>query len=120
MSEKPVDTSAIVNADPVLRSTPESTAVPEITPRPKPSFDEVELNTVEKTVENKTPIQKDSEIDLLSSQLDTLKTNQAELKLKFADEADIKKAKEELDELNTKSKELDEVVTDFINCRNGR
>ena len=120
MSEKPVDTSAIVNADPVLRSTPESTAVPEITPRPKPSFDEVELNTVEKTVENKTPIQKDSEIDLLSSQLDTLKTNQAELKLKFADEADIKKAKEELDEVNNKSKELDEVVTDFINCRNGR
>jgi len=120
MSEKPVDTSAIVNADPVLRSTPESTAVPEITPRPKPSFDEVELNTVEKTVENKTPIQKDSEIDLLSSQLDTLKTNQAELKLKFADEADIKKAQEELDEVNNKSKELDEVVTDFINCRNGR
>lgn len=120
MSERPVDTSAVVNADPVLRSTPESTAVPEITPRPKPSFDEVELNTVEKTVENKTPIQKDSEIDLLSSQLDTLKANQAELKLKFADEAEVKKAKEELDEVNNKSKELDEVVTDFINCRNGR
>ena len=120
MSERPVDTSAVVNADPVLRSTPESTAVPEITPRPKPSFDEVELNTVEKTVENKTPIQKDSEIDLLSSQLDTLKANQTELKLKFADEAEVKKAKEELDEVNNKSKELDEVVTDFINCRNGR
>ena len=120
MSERPVDTSAVVNADPVLRSTPESTAVPEITPRPKPSFDEVELNTVEKTVENKTPIQKDSEIDLLSSQLDTLKANQAELKLKFADETEVKKAKEELDEVNNKSKELDEVVTDFINCRNGR
>jgi|TARA_E500000081_G_scaffold149243_1_gene175858 hypothetical protein len=120
MSERPVDTSAVVNADPVLRSTPESTAVPEITPRPKPSFDEVELNTVEKTVENKTPIQKDSEIDLLSSQLDTLKANQTELKLKFADETEVKKAKEELDEVNNKSKELDEVVTDFINCRNGR
>ena len=33
---------------------------------------------------------------------------------------EVKKATEELDELNTKSKELDEVVTDFINCRNGR
>ena len=73
-----------------------------------------------KTVENKTPIQKDSEIDLLSSQLDTLKANQTELKLKFADEAEVKRTKEELDEVNNKSKELDEVVTDFINCRNGR
>ena len=25
-----------------------------------------------------------------------------------------------LDELNTKKKELDEAVADFINCRNGR
>ena len=120
MSEKPVDTSAVVNADPILRSTPESTAVPEVTPRPRPSIDEVELNTVEKNVSNKTPVERDADIDLLSSQLDTLKVKQEPLKLKFADEAEVKKAKEELDEVNNKSKELDEAITDFINCRNGR
>jgi len=120
MSEKPVDTSAVVNADPILRSTPESTAVPEVTPRPRPSIDEVELNTVEKNVSNKTPIERDADIDLLSSQLDTLKINQEPLKLKFADEAEVKRTKEELDEVNNKSKELDEAITDFINCRNGR
>ena len=119
-SDRPVDTSAIVNSDPVLRTAKDSSPTPEITARPKPSFDEVELNTVEKTVENKTPIQKDSEIDLLSSQLDTLKVTQEPLKIKFSDDVEVKKATEELDEVNTKSKELDEVVTDFINCRNGR
>ena len=120
MSEKPVDTSAVVNADPILRSTPESTAVPEVTPRPRPSIDEVELNTVEKNVSNKTPVERDADIDLLSSQLDALKINQEPLKLKFADEAEVKRTKEELDEVNNKSKELDEAITDFINCRNGR
>ena len=120
MSEKPVDTSAVVNADPVLRSTPESTAVPEVTPRLRPSIDEVELNTVEKNVSNKTPVERDADIDALSSQLDALKINQEPLKLKFADEAEVKRTKEELDEVNNKSKELDEAITDFINCRNGR
>jgi len=110
MSEKPVDTSAVVNADPILRSTPESTAIPEVTPRLRPSIDEVELNTVEKNVSNKTPVERDADIDSLSSQLDALKINQEPLKLKFADEAEVKRTKEE----------LDEAITDFINCRNGR
>ena len=118
--DEPVDVSPVINADPILRTTENSIPTVERNNQSRLKSDEVELNTVEKTVENKTPIQKDSEIDLLSSQLDTLKVTQEPLKIKFAEDVEVKKATEELDELNTKSKELDEVVTDFINCRNGR
>ena len=44
LSDRPVDTSAIVNADPVLRTAKDSSPTPEITARPKTSFDEIELN----------------------------------------------------------------------------
>jgi len=120
LSDRPVDTSAIVNADPVLRTAKDSSPTPEITARPKTSFDEMELNTLERNVENKTTIEKDAEIDSLSNQLDTVKVNQKDLNLRFTDEVEVKKATDELDEVNTKSKELDEAINDFINCTNGR
>ena len=65
----------------------------------------------------------DAEIDTLNSQLETLENNQKDANFKFQpgdQEAELKVATEELDEINTKKKEIDEVVADFINCRNGR
>ena len=52
-----------------------------------------------------------------------LRNNQKDANFKFQDGAEdssLKTATEELNELNTKKKELDEVVSDFINCKNGR
>ena len=53
----------------------------------------------------------------------SVENNQKDANFKFQkgeQDSELKTATEELDELNTKKKELDEVVADFINCRNGR
>jgi hypothetical protein len=71
----------------------------------------------------KNDAETDVEIETLNSQLETIRNNQKDANFKFQDGAEdssLKTATEELDELNTKKKELDEVVADFINCSNGR
>ena len=53
--------------------------------------------------------------------LETLRTNQKDLKLKFDEDSfDVKRTKQDLDEANNKSKDLDEIIKDAINCVNGR
>ena len=63
---------------------------------------------------------RDAEIDDLQSQLDALKTRQQDSKIKFKDDTELKSTTDELDELNTRSNDLDEIVKDAINCVNGR
>ena len=65
-------------------------------------------------------LSRDSEIDDLQSQLDALKARQQDSKIKFKDDTELKSTTDELDELNTRSNDLDEIVKDAINCVNGR
>ena len=74
-------------------------------------------------VVRRNEVETDVEIDTLNAQLETIRNNQKDAKFKFQrgeQDSELKTATEELDEINTKKKELDEVVADFINCRNGR
>jgi hypothetical protein len=123
MLDEPVDVGPIINADPVLRTTENSIPTVETNNQPTLKSDEVELNTLEQNVARRNETETDAEIDTLNSQLETLKNNQKDANFKFQpgdEEAELKVATEELDEINTKKKEIDEVVADFINCRNGR
>lgn len=123
MLDEPVDVGPIINADPVLRTTENSIPTVETNNQPRLKSDEVELNTLEQNVARRNETETDAEIDTLNSQLETLKNNQKDANFKFQpgdEEAELKVATEELDEINTKKKEIDEVVADFINCRNGR
>jgi hypothetical protein len=121
--DEPVDVGPVINADPVLRTTENSIPTVERNNQPRLKSDEVELNTAEQNVARRNETETDAEIDTLNSQLETLKNNQKDANFKFQpgdEEAELKVATEELDEINTKKKEIDEVVADFINCRNGR
>ena len=123
MLDEPVDVGPVINADPVLRTTENSIPTVERNNQPRLKSDEVELNTLEQNVVRKNEAETDVEIDTLNSQLETIRNNQKDANFKFQDGAEdssLKTATEELDEINTKKKELDEVVADFINCRNGR
>ena len=123
MLDETVDVGSIVNADPVLRTTENSIPTVERNNQPKLKSDEIELNTLEQNVARRNEVETDVEIDTLNSQLETIKNNQKDANFKFQkgeQDSELKTATEELDELNTKKKELDEVVADFINCRNGR
>jgi hypothetical protein len=123
LMDEPVDVGPVVNADPILRTAENSSPTLETSTRPKTKADDVELKTLEENVVAKNDAETDVEIETLNSQLETIRTNQKDANFKFQDGAEdssLKTATEELDELNTKKKELDEVVADFINCRNGR
>jgi TolA-binding protein len=123
MLDEPVDVGPIVNADPVLRTTENSIPTVERNNQPRLKSDEVELNTLEQNVARRNEVETDIEIETLNFQLETIRNNQKDANFKFQkneQDSELKTATEELDELNTKKKELDEVVADFINCRNGR
>ena len=123
MLDEPVDVGPIVNADPVLRTTENSIPTVERNNQPRLKSDEVELNTLEQNVAIRNEVETDIEIETLNFQLETIRNNQKDANFKFQkgeQDSELKTATEELDELNTKKKELDEVVADFINCRNGR
>lgn len=121
--EEPVDVGPVVNADPILRTTENSIPTVERQNQPRLKSDEVELNTAEQNVSRRNETGIDAEIDTLNTQLETIRNNQKDKNFKFQrgeQDSELKTATEELDELNTKKKELDEAVADFINCRNGR
>ena len=119
--EKPVDTSPIVSADPILRKSTDSVSTSQTRVKSDSTTDQIELNTVEKNVVNKNSSDMDIDINNLQTRLEILRNNQKDSALKFdEDEVDVKEASEELNELNTKSKDLDDAIKDAINCVNGR
>ena len=78
------------------------------------------MNTTKRNQKNVKNETRDAEIDDLQSQLDALKAKQKDTKIKFKDDTELKSTTDELDELNTRSNDLDEIVKDAINCVNGR
>lgn len=124
MSERPVDTSPVVNADPVLRKTADSAPTTQVKSKSESKIDEIELNTVEKSTINKKPTDVDIENNLLLAQRNELRQNQNygdEIDGIFdKDEADAKKSTEDLDEINTRSDDIDKIIRDGVNCVNGR
>ena len=119
--DQAVDVTPIANADPILRNSTDSSPNPDIKTTAKPSMDDVELKNLEDNIVNRNDVEQDAEIEVLQSQLETVKESQKDLNLKFEEgDSEIKLKTEELDEVTTKSKELDEAIKDAINCVNGR
>ena len=121
MLDNPVDVTPIANADPILRNSTDSSPNPDISSTFRPSIDDVELKNLEDNIVNRNSIEQDAEIEALQSQLDAVRESQKDLNLKFEQgDSEIKLRTEDLDEVTTKSKELDEAIKDAINCVNGR
>ena len=116
-----IDVTPIANADPVLRNSSDSSPNPDIRTTPKQSIDDVELKNLEDNIVNRNDIEQDAEIEVLQAQLETVKELQKDLDLQFEQgDSEIKLKTEDLDEVTTKKKELDEAIKDAINCVNGR
>jgi len=121
MLDNAIDTTPIANADTTLRNSPDSSPNPDISSTPRPSIDDVELKNLEDNIVNRNDAEQDVEIEVLQSQLDAVKESQKDLNLKFEKgDSEIKLRTEDLDEVTTKKKELDEAIKDAINCVNGR
>jgi len=116
-----IDVTPIANADPVLRNSSDSSPNPDIRTTPKQSIDDVELKNLEDNIVNRNDIEQDAEIEVLQAQLEAVKESQKDLNLQFEQgDSEIKLRTEDLDEVTTKKKELDEAIKDAINCVNGR
>ena len=114
-----IDVTPIANADPVLRNSSDSSPNPDIRTTPKQSIDDVELKNLEDNIVNRNDIEQDAEIEVLQAQLETVKESQKDLDLQFEQgDSEIKLKTEDLDEVTTKKKELDEAIKDAINCVN--
>ena len=118
--EKPVDVSPVVSADPVLKNSTDTVATSQIRSKPKSEVDQMELNTVEQNVSNKQSPDIDIENNNLEVRLNAIKENQKTRNILLDEDAETRTTKEELDEVNTRSKDLDEIIKDAINCVNGR
>jgi len=118
--EKPVDVSPVVSADPVLKNSTDTVATSQIRSKPKSEVDQMELNTVEQNVSNKQSPDIDIENNNLEVRLNAIKENQKTRNILLDDDVETRTTKEELDEVNTRSKDLDEIIKDAINCVNGR
>ncbi len=116
-----IDVTPIANADPILRNSSDSSPNPDIITTPKQSIDDIELKNLEDNIVNRNDIEQDAEIEILQSQLEAVKESQKDLNLQFEQgDSEIKLRTEDLDEVTTKKKELDEAIKDAINCVNGR
>ena len=118
--EKPVDTSPVVSADPVLKNSVDSATTSQTRSIPDSTADQIELNNVEQNVVNKKSSDVDIEINNLETRLNAIKENQKVRKLEIDDDVEIKSTKDELDEVNERSEDLDEIIRDAVNCINGR
>ena len=118
--EKPVDVSPVVSADPVLKNSKDTVTTSQIRSKPVSEVDQMELNTVEQNVSNKKSPDIDIENNNLEVRLNAIKENQKTRNILLDDDVETRTTKEELDEVNTRSKDLDEIIRDGINCINGR
>jgi len=118
--EKPVDVSPVVSADPVLKNSTDTVATSQIRSKPVSEVDQMELNTVEQNVSNKQSPDIDIENNNLEVRLNAIKENQKTRNILLDEDVETRTTKEELNEVNTRSKDLDEIIRDAINCVNGR
>ena len=123
LSENPVDVIPVAKADPTLNKTKSIAETSTPTPKTAASLDnqqtQVALNDVEQNTVNKGEPEIDADIDTLQARLEVKRSEGPELRFdQDAQEVDV--ASKELDELETKSDELDFAIKDAINCANGR
>tara|TARA_R110000787_G_scaffold1565_2_gene6780 strand:- start:1699 stop:2940 length:1242 start_codon:yes stop_codon:yes gene_type:complete len=119
--DQAVDVTPIVNADPILRNSTDSSPNPDVNPVPRPSVDEIELNNLKRNIVDKDDAQQDVELESLETQLNTIAESQKDLNLKFEKgDSEVKITTDELNEVQAKSKDLDEIIKDAINCVDGR
>jgi len=126
MQENPVDVTGVANADATLRdgtpNPPEKTS----TTIKKLVSDEVELQNFKQKIINKDAQVLEKETPIMEERLLDLRNKQTEsgYDLNFGDDLEgeltVQKTKDSLDELKTKSKDLEKITADYINCRNGR
>lgn len=126
LTEEGVDTSPVVNSDPTLKKVSENITQP---PQNLPTKTKINKITEANDVARKTPRNENTinnpEIESIEKRLETLKQRQTEKYKKDLDFGDDKEkmtkiAKDELDEVNAKSKDLEETISDYINCTSGR
>ena len=119
--DQPVDVTPIVNGDPILRNTENTSPNPDVSLMPKNKADDVELNNLKRNIVNRDETQSNTELESLETQLNTLKESQQDLNLRFEQgDSDVKVTTDDLTEVQTKSKDLDEIIKDAINCVDGR
>ena len=103
-----------------LKNSKDIVATSQVRSKPQSEVDKIELNTVEQNVSNKESPDIDIENNNLEVRLNAIKDNQKSRDILIDDDIETKTSKEELDEVNTRSKDLDEIIRDAINCVNGR
>ena len=119
--DQAVDVTPIVNADPILRSSENASPNPDIAMTPRQSVDDLELNNLRRNIVNKDEAQSNTELESLETQLNTIKYSQQDLNLRFEQgDSEVKLTTDDLTEVQTKSKDLDEIIKDAINCVDGR
>ena len=102
------------------QETRTESVVNEATINRKNISDDLELNSVKDSTVRAEP--EDVRIKVSEERLLKIRTAQSEkgLNLKFGPEdTTLKAASEQLDEVNSKSQEIDDIVADYINCSNG-
>ena len=88
---------------------------------------QIQVESTKKSVSDLEPTQQDSELNRVNERLIKLRTkqNDAGLPLEFTNKSTgkkdetLKKAAEELDEVNAKTEDLENSITDYINCTQG-
>ena len=119
--DQAVDVTPIANADPILRSSENALPNPDITMTPRQSVDDLELNNLKRNIVNRDEAQSNTELESLETQLNTIKESQKDLNLTFEQgDSEVKLTTDDLTEIQTKSKDLDEIIKDAINCVDGR
>lgn len=121
LTDKPVDVSPIVDQDPILKESSNTSATPEGRYQPEKMTDQDELDAVENTVLNKGSQEIDAEIESIQLRLNELKTQQKDIELAETAETDMTiRTTEDLDEFNAKEQDIETIIKDGINCVNGR
>lgn len=117
--EKQVDVSPIVDADPALKQSSETSAKPVNRVDESNIRAEVNQSTAANNTANKTDADFDAELENLSIRLEQARKDAPDLKFD-KDAEDVKLATDELDETIAKQDDLNATIKDAINCMNGR
>jgi hypothetical protein len=126
MQENPLDVTDIANADATLREGTANQPAKTSTTIKKLVTDEIELQNFKQKIINKDAQVLEKETPIMEERLLALRNQQTEsgYDLNFGDDLEgeltVQKTKDSLDELKTKSKDLEKITADYINCRNGR
>ena len=120
VSEEQVEVRNVAEVDPNLRTTDE--VVPQKINR-NTEFsnpDKVELDTLEKNIGNERNTTKQIDLDnqALELQLNEQRTRQKELGI--IDDPEIKITEDEVNEISTRERDINNIIVDAINCVNGK